>query len=469
MSKPLQIGHFPAIDHLTLGVALHNDADMDVSSKLYTSWPSIADGLVSGEVDGAYLLFPLAFDLFKKGLKAKLLILGHREGQVLVARKGIAKMEDLKGKTVFVPDIHSTHHILLHIAFGKVGLTLDDVEVRTGFTHPRDMDDMLERGEIDAFVAAEPMGSEAERRDIGTILKLSHDVSPHHADCARTVRDDAIENNREGVANLVENLVKAGLFINAYPRQAAEIGEDFLGWKKKILLRSLTHNKAHILFWDLLPRVEDFEEMQRIAVEEMHLWDKGIDVKEFIDSSFAQEAYREWVVDTRRSVKDKGEERTLPVGFEEAAKRFAAFFRGATSVAGLKRSGAGEKYPNGVERIERMPGNTADFLEDVFLGKSYVASADSAKIKGLAFVQPELIPEPDRVLFRLSEDEALKALQALHWGDRITEVQEYNEDTAERQLFSFAENISVVKKGEDVYFSVDFTVFRFLVLLLHHV
>lgn len=472
MKPSLTIGHFPIIDHLILGVAVHNDSSQykhfTLRTKLFTDWPAISEALETGAIDGAFVLFPLAFELFRRGLKSHLVLLGHREGQILIAKKGITKVEELKGKTVFVPDKYSTHHILLCLALRQAGLTLDDVKIQMGFSHPREMVSMLEEGKIDAFVSAEPMGSEAVEKGVGNVLKLSHDISAHHVDCVFVVRDDLINKNSSSVEEFVSSLVKAGLFINAYPRQAAEIGELFLGWPQKLLLRALTHDRAHILFWDLLPRIEEFAELQDIAVEEMHLWDTGIDLETFIEPKFAQAAYREWVIDTRREVKDRGRERNLPGNFREAADRFQQLFSTSIPIAGLRFIASGEAYPKGTERLKEISELRREFLEDVFAGHAYSITTPYAKKKALSFFVPENGSEPDRVLFKLTHEEALKVLQALEWGERLAEVKKYSEATADRDLFSSTGSISAVQDEIHVYFSIDLTVFRFLVLLLHY-
>ncbi len=49
--------------------------------------------------------------------------------------------------------------------------------------------------------------------------------------------------------------------------------------------------KGRIFFWDLLPRKEDFSGFQEYMVEEMKIIDKGVNLEEFIDDSFAKKAY----------------------------------------------------------------------------------------------------------------------------------------------------------------------------------
>ena len=151
---------------------------------------------------------------------------------------------------------------------------------------------------------------------------------------------------------------------------AAEIAETFIGCPKQIALSALTHGEGQVKFWDLLPRVEDFDELQNVAVDEMHLWKKKLDLKKFINTDFADQAYRAWTIYERKSVKDKGRERTLPGNFREAAAHFESVFGKDILIGGIDVIMPGEKYPgdSGYEKADKV---TFPILEEVLGGKTY--------------------------------------------------------------------------------------------------
>lgn len=297
MKTKLTIGHFPTVDHLILGVTQKNDArdflHLSLKTKLFENWDAMAKALVSKRLDGEFILFPLAMELFRKGAPIKLVLLGQREGQVLVVQNDIKKISDLKGKTVLTPHKFSVHTLLLYQILKRAGLDpLCDVHRELGFKNVRDMPEMLARGSIQAFIAAEPWATIAKNMGVGKMMTVSHDVKSHHVCCVLVLRDEIVNGRPEACQELIDSLVRSGMFINAYPRQVAEIGEIFLKSPKKIIVESLTHDRGHILLWDLLPRIEDFEELQDVAVDEMHLWKKKLDLKKFICADFADNAYR---------------------------------------------------------------------------------------------------------------------------------------------------------------------------------
>lgn len=70
MKPNITIGHFPIIDHLILGIAQKNDGGyfghFNLRTKIFRNWAKMIDNLNSKKIDGAFLLFPLAIELFRK-------------------------------------------------------------------------------------------------------------------------------------------------------------------------------------------------------------------------------------------------------------------------------------------------------------------------------------------------------------------------------------------------------------------
>src|SRR5581483_7942535 len=84
----------------------------NLNTKLYHNWEKLCTDLRTGKIDGAILLFPMVMDMFAKGEDIKILLLGQREGQALVVNKKLGSLEQLRGKTVLIPDKYSAHNIL---------------------------------------------------------------------------------------------------------------------------------------------------------------------------------------------------------------------------------------------------------------------------------------------------------------------------------------------------------------------
>lgn len=164
MKPVLKIGHFPIIDHLILGITKRHDASYFTNFKLETvlfqNWEAMTQALMAKEIHGTFILFPLAIELFRQGANIKVVLLGQREGQVLVVSPKIKSLKELKNKAIFIPHKYSVHHILIHRILKDAGIDLEtDVTFRTGFKHIREIPQNLKDGKVDAFVVAEPWGT----------------------------------------------------------------------------------------------------------------------------------------------------------------------------------------------------------------------------------------------------------------------------------------------------------------------
>ncbi len=472
MKPTLTIGHFPIIDHLTLGVAKKHDGEyfknFNLETKLFRNWQKLCQDITNGAVHGAFILFPLAMELFRAGVDIKIVLLGHREGQVLVVSNEIKSVRDLKGKTVFIPHRFSIHNILLHQILKRAGLNpLTDVIYKEGFDDVREITQNLITGKVQAFIAAEPFGTEVVRAKKGRIILLSNVMKAHHIDCVLVLKGEVIKNFPVASNELVQSLVKAGMFINAYPRQAAEIGEHFLEVNSATLLQAITHDKGHIVFWDLLPRFEDFAEPQDFAIKEMRLWDKPINLSKLIYPEFAYNSYREWVIDLRRGVKDKGEERTLPGNFNESMARINSFFHRAIPAVGVRLIRPKERYPRiTAPRTSFLEHSCIDFLDRAFKGEQIVFTGISKEIKGVYIMSASESSEPDRVILKLSKEEAVICSKALSFGGDHFKLKEFDEHTSESELF-YKPGIAILLKDGLVICALDYVTLRFLSLLLY--
>lgn len=464
--ETLNIGHLAILDHLILGIAQKKDGghfeNFKLSTHAYPHWYAIADAFEKGKIQAAFLLFPLALDLYRKHHDARLLLLGHREGQVLVMRKDKNSIAELKGEVVGVPHRFSTHHILLHQILTQNHLSLADVSVKDTHVHFSDVVDALAKKEMSAFVSAEPYGVYASKKHVGYTAVLSQNVQRHHIDCVLVVREAYVKAHPEAIQELIDSLVRAGMFINAYPRQAAEIGETFLDWPKKLLLEALAHDKGHILYWDLLPRLEDFEVLQDLAVHELKLWKETIDLSTFVDASFAGRAYREWMMSERQDIKDRGSQRTLAGSVHEAAQELLTLISG--EVYGQKTIALGGKYPKGAKRLKDVPKEAFAVFNNIRIEAPVCLERKTKTGKAVCLLHPRDAQDADRVLVKLNTDSALKCAKALAFGVNM-ETPTWNQVKLETLLEETRPFVFALHQS-DAWLSCNEGVFRLLPTLL---
>ncbi len=233
----IKIAHLKITDHLVLGITqdkVKKGAEefkyLNLTSQPMMGWQQVAGALTAGQVDAAFILAPTAMDLYKAGLKAKLILFSHRSGSVLIANKKahIKTINDFKGKVVIIPYQLSVHNMLLHKLCSEAGIEPGaGKDVQLEVMAPSQMVEALQyddEGEIAGFIVAEPFASQAVTEGYGEEFSLSKDIWPEHPCCVLVVRDEVIERNPDAVHELTTSLVKSGKFIATSTTTAARVG-----------------------------------------------------------------------------------------------------------------------------------------------------------------------------------------------------------------------------------------------------
>lgn len=303
-NKPvLKIGHLRITDHLILGVTkykIQKETENFQYSTIETipmvGWDYIGDSLVKGEIDSAFILAPYAMELFHSGEKIKLVLVGHKNGSVIITNKrlNIQKVEDFKGKTVLIPFHLSVHYMLFDRLLKEKGLKVGpgkDVvfEVAAPSQIPEYMA-MDESGEIGGFIVAEPFGSQVIKEGYGVEFALSKDLWPNHPCCVLVFRDEIISKYPEAVQELCDSLVKSGLLIDQKPDVAAKIGAAFLNQDLDVVLKVLTEPRDRVKTTELMPSLNDLDKIQNYLATESGSMSGKIDLEKFVTFDFAKNA-----------------------------------------------------------------------------------------------------------------------------------------------------------------------------------
>ena len=90
----LNVAHIQITDHLGLGILKHLIETNKVSPKHFElttncmgGWNPVQESLENGDVDAAFVLAPIAMDLFGYGVPIKLALLAHKNGSICVRKK----------------------------------------------------------------------------------------------------------------------------------------------------------------------------------------------------------------------------------------------------------------------------------------------------------------------------------------------------------------------------------------------
>jgi len=311
----MRLAHIQITDHLALGVLKHRIESGEVTPRYFAletlclpGWNPVQEALEKGDVDGAFVLAPIAMDLFAFDVPIKLVLLAHKNGSIFVRSKKIdlnnyESLSDFyKYKVIDIPHKMSVHNMLAHKFLKELGLSpgvpgKKAINVRFEVVPPIQMPAIMrENEEVGGFIVAEPIGSNAIAKGIAELQFLSASLWDNHPCCVVAMRDEFIAEHTDAVFEFVSLLVEAGRFIDKNKIQAAEIAVSFLDPQKALGLTSEVLNKVldtpqGIRMNDLYPVLEDLDTIQRYMHDEMG-FGKLIDVEKFADLRFADAACR---------------------------------------------------------------------------------------------------------------------------------------------------------------------------------
>ncbi|MHB1125568.1 MAG: ABC transporter substrate-binding protein [Bacillota bacterium] len=292
----IQIGYLPITHSLPLVVAEKLDGanykNIELKLVRFSSWPELTDAFNSGQLQGVISMFELAMVGQQRGIPQQIVALSHRNGDVLVVNNQINDVKELKGKTIAIPHRLSGHNILLYKALKDAGIGYD--EVQKVEMAPPDMPATLARGEVDAYIVAEPFGAQSVISGQGKVLKRAQDIWPGWICCGLIVDPKLAQENPEAVEELVHSLMQAGQYINDNRSEAVNIAAEKLQIKPELWEKSL----EWIDYSDLTPKVEDFAKLQDYLMELP--WDgkpgsllgNKVNMDELLNTSFAEKEHR---------------------------------------------------------------------------------------------------------------------------------------------------------------------------------
>ncbi len=310
----INVAHIQITDHLALGALKHRIDQgevepqyFDLTTSMKAGWNPIQEGLESGEIDCAFVLGPIAMDLFAYDSPIKLVLFAHKNGSTFVRSRHYDHRFDslqsfYKYKVVDIPHKMSVHHMLAHQFLKELGLKpgvpgKKAINVRFEVVPPIKMPGIMKENEdVAGFMVAEPVATKAIVQDIGNLEFYSAARWENHPCCVVAMQEDFIQKFPDAAQEFVSLLVDTGEYIENDKIRAARIAVNFLDPQGKLGLNpdvlKNVFSQPQAIRWDgLYPVAEDMDKIQRYMHDVMEIG-KIIDLEKFIESSFADEAYR---------------------------------------------------------------------------------------------------------------------------------------------------------------------------------
>lgn len=306
----MKICHIQITDHLALGVLKHQIASGEIVPKYFdletvcmSGWNPPQEALEKGTTDGAFVLAPIAMDLFGFGVDIRIISLAHKNGSIFVRSRNTpftdyaSETDFYKYKAVIIPHKMSIHHMLAHQYLIDLGLkpgvpgTGKAINVRFEVAPPVQMPSIMkENPEVGGFIVAEPIGSKAINMGIADLQFVSSSLWADHPCCVVAMRKEFIDQYPDAVHEFTELLIQAGKFVEQNKAASAEIGVNFIDPNKTLglqpaILQKVLEAPQGITMNDLYPVMDDLEKIQQYMYGRMEIG-KIIDLEKLVDLRF---------------------------------------------------------------------------------------------------------------------------------------------------------------------------------------
>lgn len=302
----------------------------DYETELMSSWPNLRSKFMAGQADVAFIISPLAMDMYAENPSFHVVSLVHRDGNALAVNELFAKQINLsanredrkptadvakamanwkkkKGQPSIcgVPSLQSTHAVVLYKYLKDNGLTLalgqgeGDVMARAiaPLTAPEFVKSQAAAGLAASIEQSLPWADVVETGGFGKIVWYSKDVMKWpkgHVECIMIASDNAIKNKKEALAEVIHYIHQAGSDIDAARQQGGQALKDIAQIVNKYIpahnvdaiVESLRYDLGVINYSNLDVDKEGLKFIMDLAVEG-HIINKAVDLNSFVDSSFS--------------------------------------------------------------------------------------------------------------------------------------------------------------------------------------
>lgn len=292
----LKVGFIPVTCHLTCPVNHFITKKMDGTGRFdairFSGFPELKEAFLSGYLDATFILAPLAMTLREQGVPIKIVYQGHRDGTTMMVHKDstIQAIEDLRGKTIAVPNRFSNQRLIIFRMLKQRGIPMSEVTLVE--MPPPDMPAALKVRAVDAVISGEPFMAQTQMDGYGRVLFLTKDVWPEFISCVLAVNENVILEKRPGVQRLVDGIAQSGKWLDEtmeHRMQAADFTADaYYHQDPKLLRFVLSKPPDRVKYTNLTLHREDFEEIEALGIESGIL--KGTShFEDYTDTTFVKD------------------------------------------------------------------------------------------------------------------------------------------------------------------------------------
>jgi NitT/TauT family transport system substrate-binding protein len=250
-------------------------------------WNFIKESFAFNKIDGAQGMALTWIKAAEQGIDLKV-VAGVHTGCIHVIAgndTAIRTVDDLKGKRIGVPAIGSTPFMFLNRVLGAKGWDLKkDVDWRA--FPPSELELVLDKGEVDAVVVADPHGTMILADGKGRSI-LSTAASPPYKDeycCLIFLTGKFYRESPEAAAAVSRGLLKAAKWVAVNPAAAASLAVE-----KKYVGSTAELNTKSLASLNFIPSVSGGRKALILAGTEMkasQMIESTTDIEQFADRIF---------------------------------------------------------------------------------------------------------------------------------------------------------------------------------------
>lgn len=229
------------------------------SMKVWRTPDQMRAGVMSGEMKVFGTPSYSCANMMNRGVPVRLMnILTWGLLYVMTRGGGIARVEDLAGKSVLMSFRNDAPDLIFRMVLKRLGMSPDkDVKIQYVGT-PTEATQLFLAGKSDIAVLPEPVATASQLRGMqaGITVERAIDLTavyggltgraPRIAQAGLGVSEDLVQSRPELVKAIHEGCVASARWVENNPASAGRLGADYLDMQPAIIERSLPHFKLGV-------------------------------------------------------------------------------------------------------------------------------------------------------------------------------------------------------------------------------
>ncbi|MBQ1435728.1 MAG: ABC transporter substrate-binding protein [Clostridia bacterium] len=289
----LKVAYSPSLCQAPLHIAVEKgffEAEGIDAENIQVEASHVMEAVGAGQVDVGFGLIGKFLLPIENGLNIRFTA-GIHTGCIKILAlpdSGITSVSDLRGKKIAVTGLAGAETIVTKRALSNEGISFDEQSPEVEFLvfASSDMGQALQNGAADVIALADPNASQYED-EYGLTVLLDTAASEGFKDeycCGAFVTEDLAVNHPEVAAAFTRAVLKAAVWVNEHPEEAAQIQID-----KDYVAGDAEFNAKVLRSYNYIPSVQGGYDAIQLSVAQ--LTDIGILKEGTVAKDFADGAY----------------------------------------------------------------------------------------------------------------------------------------------------------------------------------